>query len=424
MRQLAIWVIQSLAERVLRRYHPLVVGVCGSYGKTTTKEAVAAALSSVYRIRKSPRSYNNELGVPYTILGVEPGRSGWRTFLRAVRIGLLLLTSRRPYPTVLVVEFGDDRPGDLAQLLKIVPLNVGVLTSVGPTHLRQFGTVERVFEEESQIVTSLGQRGWAILNSDDNRVRSLGETVMSRIVSYGFGGQSAVRCLDAANAKSENGSWGMAVMIQFQKQQVPVFLPGVTGRQSVYPALAGVAVGIAFGLDLVDVSQGLLTYVPPPGRMRTLPGVKRTTLIDDSYNASPDAVTAALEALREFPAEGKRFALLGEMADLGAATEGAHRGLARHLIDDAIDIFVAVGEKMKDAADEARRLGMTEERIFTFDDPVSAARFIQDRLSPGDAVLIKGSQVSRMEKATRELMAEPERAHELLVRQDRKWLAA
>ena len=423
MKRLAFALLSDLARRVINKYHPQIVGVTGSYGKTSTKEAIDAVLSEVYEVRSSTASFNNELGVPFTVLGVPGGTtSGTARVFKAFWNGVVLLATRAPYPTVLVLEMGADRPGDIARLLGLAPLTVGVLTSVGPTHLQRFGSIENVFTEKSQLATELSDRGWAILNGDDGRVRSLGDVAPVRIVSYGFQSGVAVRCVDAAPSRSEAGEWGMLLNIEFVNHAERVFVPGVTGRHSAYAALAAFSVGIAYHLDLVEIADGLKKYQPPPGRMRVLPGVKRTVLIDDTYNSSPDACIAAVDALREFPVEGKRYALLGDMADLGIATEQGHRAVGKEIADEQIDVFIGVGEAMRKAADEARAQGMDTDRVFSFDDPFSAARFVKERMKQGDTVLLKGSQLSRMEKAVKELMAEPERAEELLVRQEPKWL--
>ncbi|MBI5405136.1 MAG: hypothetical protein HY976_02820 [Candidatus Kerfeldbacteria bacterium] len=423
MRPLIIAVLHLIARRVVAKYHPLVIGVTGSYGKTSAKEAIAAALSSHYVVRKSPRSYNNEFGVPYTILGIVPGRNAGRTWWRAIRYGLRLLLTRQPYPTVLVLEIGDDRPGDVGRLLKIAKLDVGVLTGIGPTHLAHYRTVDNVFEEESKLITTLGPHAWAVLNGDDSRVRGLAELAMCRIVSYGHSEFVAVRGVDSAPAKNEHGEWGMVMKLQLQSQVIPLFIPGVIGRQAASAALAGAAVATAMKLDLLEVADGLRSYDPPPGRMRLLPGQRGSMLIDDTYNSSPDACVAAIESLRLFPAAGKRYAVLGEMAELGTTSESAHRGLAQTLIDNQVDVFVAVGKSMHLTADEVRKLGRPTDAIHEFRDPRSAAEWLLTQLQPGDTVLVKGSQVSRMEKAVKILMREPQQAASRLVRQDRKWLA-
>ncbi len=423
MKRFVLSLLNRCARRVVAKYRPQVVGITGSYGKTGTKEAVAAVLSQAYDVRASAKSYNNEFGVPFTVLDAPSGDlPGWERALTALWHGVILLLFRKPYPTILVLEMGADRPGDIRNILDLVPVTVGVVTSVGPTHLERFGSVENVFAEKSLLATKLDPRCWAVLNGDDGRIQTLSEASPCRIVSYGFQSGVAVRCVDAAVSRSESSTYGMLLTIVFGKDTVPVFLSGTVGRHTAYAALAAVAVGITYSMDLVEIADGLKKYQPPPGRMRVLEGVKRSTLLDDTYNSSPDACIAAVQALREFPAEGKRYAVLGDMVDLGRATEQGHRAVGREVVDEKIDVFVGVGAAMKKAADEAKLQGMSPDRIFSFDDPLSAAQFVKERMKQGDVVLLKGSQRSRMETATMELMAEPERAKELLVRQEALWL--
>lgn len=423
MKRFAVFLLNWCARRVVAKYRPQVVGITGSYGKTSTKEAVVSVLSQAYDVRASAKSYNNEFGVPFTVLDAPSiDVPGWERALTAVWHGVILLLFRRPYPTVLILEMGADKPGDIKAILDIVPLTVGVVTSVGPTHLERFGSVENVFAEKSLVTTKLHGHCWGVFNGDDVRLQTLGEASPCRIVSYGFQSGVAIRCVDAAVSRSDDGVYGMLLTVEFGKDTFPVFLPGTVGRHTAYAALAAAAVGVAYSMDLVEIADGLKNYQPPPGRMRVLEGVKRTVLLDDTYNSSPDACIAAVQALREFPADGTRYALLGDMVDLGRATEAAHRAVGKELAEEKIDVFVGVGEAMKLAADEARLQGMDPDRVFSFDDPLSAARFVQERMKQGDTVLLKGSQRSRMEKATKELMAEPERAKELIVRQDALWL--
>lgn len=419
---MALGLLRRLSRRVFKRYQPQVVVITGSYGKTSTKDAVAAVLRQAYVLRSSPKSFNNEYGVPFTVIGAPDAGHPIVRWSMAFWLAFKLLVSRQPYPSVLVLEFGGDKPGDIKDLLKLVVADIGVVTSIGPTHLERYKSVATVYAEESLVATTLNQHGWAILNCDDPFVRRLCEQSPCRIVSYGFSAGVAVRCMDAAPAQGSKGEWGMMLKIRFGQDEFPVFLPGVTGRHSAYAALAAVATAVALHLDEVEITQGLQEYDPPPGRMRVLPGIKRTWLIDDSYNSSPDAGVAAIDALREFPAEGKRYAVLGDMVDLGSATESSHRRVGQEIVDEDVDVFVAVGESMQAAASEARARGMPKDRIFTFNDAATAGRAVQDMIKEGDVVLVKGSQVSRMEKVVKELMAEPERAGELLVRQDARWL--
>ncbi|MBI4090378.1 MAG: UDP-N-acetylmuramoyl-tripeptide--D-alanyl-D-alanine ligase [Candidatus Kerfeldbacteria bacterium] len=426
MRRLAYRLLRVLARRVIQRYHPDVIGVTGSYGKTSAKEAIEAVLASAYVVRSSAGSFNNEFGLPFTVLGVSPHlTSGFSRGLQAAFNGLRLLLTRQPYPTALVLEMGADRPGDIRDLVQLTHLNVGVLTGVGATHLQRFGTVDAVLAEKSLLVTAVSPRGWAVLNGDDVRARTLAEVAPARIISYGFDGGCAVRAIDAAPSRDQaTGEWGILVKIEFNQQRFAVFLPGVAGRHSVYAALAGVAVGAAYHLDVVEIVSGLRRYVPPAGRMRVLAGAFKTTLIDDSYNASPDAAVAAIEALRQWPTDRRRWAVLGDMAELGTATEPAHRAVGTTVANERIDELVVVGEHGRATLAAAVAQGLPADRVHHFTQPAAAAAWLRERVQPGDVLLLKGSQASRMEKVVKALLADQSKAGELLVRQYGAWLSS
>ncbi|MDO8598502.1 MAG: cyanophycin synthetase, partial [bacterium] len=215
---------------------------------------------------------------------------------------------------------------------------------------------------------------------------------------------------------------GVAFKVVAGGSAVPVHLTGCIGRGHASAALAAAAVGVALDMHLVEIAHALAAYEPPPGRMRLLGGVKRTLLIDDTYNSSPLAVAVALEALADMVTEGRRFALLGDMLELGPLTEHAHQHVGELIASRGITYLVTVGEAMRHAARGARAAGMPDDHVLEFHTAIEAARFVQDLLQPNDVVLVKGSQGMRMERAVAELMAEPLRASELLCRQDDEWL--
>lgn len=412
--------LRWMARRVLQRYAPRVVAITGSYGKTSAKEAIAAVLRDSYAIRSSAKSFNNEFGVPFTILGVTAEGAVAR-ILQGAANGLKLLFRRSVYPTYLVLEMGADRPGDIDRLTRLVQPTISVLTGVGPTHLQRFGSVEAVLAEKALLALRTDEHGWSVLNGDDPRVRTLAETTPCRIISYGFESGVAVRCVDAAVSRDQDGQYGMLATIEARRQTVRVFLPGVVGRQSVNAALAATAVGLCAELDFLDIVEGLKRYQPPPGRMRVLDGRDRSWLIDDTYNASPDTMIAAIDALREFPAEGRRWAVLGEMADLGSASVPAHQAVGREVVDEQIDVLVTVGRAAQPIAETARAAGLPADRILHFASSTEAAGKLRDLVRPGDVFLCKGSQVSRMERVVEALLAQPEIARSMLVRQDARW---
>lgn len=422
MKMFAKNLIAALARAVLKKYQPLVIGITGSVGKTSTKEAIFAVLASKMSVRKSPGNYNTEFGVPATILGIRaPGASLPRWIGAITRALRMLLLRDATYPKVLVLEMAADRPGDIEFLVRIAPPKIGVLTAIGPAHLERFGTIERVAAEKGKLLAALPAEGTAILNADDERVMATAAKTKARMVTFGFSDEAAVRAADISTTliHNEDGQIGagMTAKVAADGAVVPMRLDGVLGASHVYAALAATSVGVAFGMNLVEIAEALRAYTPPPGRMRVISGIKYTIILDDTYNASPLSMRAALETLRSLPIveETRRIAVLGDMLELGAETERAHEEVGRHVAELGIDLLVAVGERARAIHEAASKAGISADRVFHFGSAEEAGRFVQERLRRGDIVLAKGSRAMRMERVVKELMAEPLRAKELLV---------
>lgn len=419
-------VLRMLARRVISVNHPDVIGVTGSTGKTTTVRACAAALTPARRVRSSSGNYNNEIGVPLSVLHE---MSGGRSIARWAGIGLRGLQQamrRNPlYPQVLVLELGADKPGDIAYLVEWLRPTVGVVTGASATHLSAFGSISAVAEEKCKLVEALPRDGLCVLAADEPVVYAMRQRTAARVLTYGFGPKADVMGGDVSyQSRTDDGAMatGMRGTIRFAHQTAALDLPYVIGGQAVYAALAAAAVGLGYGIDLADTVKRLRDFVPPPGRMRLIAGIKQTSVIDDSYNSSPLAAQAAVRVLTQLPCpRGRKFAVLGDMLELGAIAGRAHRELGGQVARLKLHTLVCVGELARDIARGAREAGMSEDRIFGFPAAAEAGRFLQDRVRSGDVLLVKGSQALRLERLVKELMAEPERAQELLVRQGLEW---
>ena len=420
--------LKLLAKMILAKYKPTVVGVTGSVGKTGTKEAVSAVLSSKYELRKSLKNYNNELGVPLTIIGAKaPGRSliGWcRVFLKAV--GLLLI-KRKDYPEVLVLEMAVDKPGDMKYLTDTVKCDVGVVTAVDVAHLEFFNSLNNIQKEKGVLIEELKRKGWAVLNYDDERSRELTKKSAAKVMTYGFHEKADIKAQNVLfNFESDKKATdlrGLSFKLNYQGSVVPVRLPDVIGYPVVYSALAAVAVGLSFDMNLVDISGALKDFEAPAGRMRLLSGNKDTTIIDDSYNSSPRSAKAALDFVKKVPmtSGARKFAVLGDMLELGNYTEEGHKEVGRYLVKSGINKLIVVGERARNIANGAKEAGMNSNNIYEFSDNESAGKFVQERIKKGDLIFVKGSQGARMEQISKEIMADPLRAEELLVRQGEGW---
>ncbi len=441
LRTILLYCLRTLSKKIIKKYHPAVIGITGSIGKTSSKEAIAAVLSRHFNVRKSVKNYNNEIGLPLAVIGVEksPGRDifGWlKVFLEALSLSfpLLPLTKgetkrglprRESYPAILVLEMGADRPGDIAYLTDIAPCKVGVLTYISHVHTETFKTIKKVAQEKSVIISHLKNDGFAVLNFDNELVMENTGKTKAKVITYGFKEGADFRATDVNLITDEKTGWptGLNFKVSYQGNVVPVFLPGQVAEHLIPSALVGLAVGSIFGVNLVDGVSALRDLSPLPGHMALIPGIKNTLIIDDTYNSSPEPTKSALRTLGKIEPRGKaeRYAVLGDMLELGPETENFHREIGFRVAEAGVNFLITVGGASKHTALAAREAGLGEHQVASFADSAAAGRFLQEKLEEGDVVLIKGSQGCRMEKIVKEIMADPLRAPELLARQTGEW---
>lgn len=422
--------LAELARRVIDAYQPEVIGITGSVGKTSTKEAIACVLGQRFSVRASSGNYNNELGVPLAILDGTTHGSNMFGWLGELWRGWRLSHGRSSFPDIVILEMGADKPGDIERLMEIAQPRIGVLTAIAPTHIEFFGSIEAVAAEKEKILTHLPSGGFAIRNADDARVMAIAVPDDVIGTTYGTSTKAEVRAtaisITTGRIPQPDGIiredvLGTTCTVTYEGTKQTLLLKDLIGPQHVMAALAATAVGVAYGLSLPDIAARLTQYQGPRGRMRLIAGHNRSLLIDDSYNSSPTAAIAALDALKKFPKAKRRIAVLGYMAELGDYAQEAHEEVGAHAAKVA-DMIIGVGPMATTYADAAKRAKFDPDAVVTVADAEAAATWLHDQLQSGDVVLIKGSQVSRLERATKALMAEPLRAGELLVRQSAAWL--
>ena len=426
MKKLIQLKLKILAKIILAKYRPKIIGITGSVGKTSAKEAIFAVLKDKFNSRRSVKNYNNEIGLPLTVIGADsPGKSiiGWvLVFLKASK---LIFFKDKNYPKILILEMGIDRPGDMDYLLKIAKPDIGVLTFVGSVHLEYFASKEKLRQEKAKLIENIKKFGYAIINYDNEGSRKSINESRSKVITYGLDEKSNLQACEIRFSFEEAGKnflQGINFKIIYDGAATPVLLPNVLGVNAIYAALVGVATGIALGMNMIEISQSLRNFVSPKGRMNIIKGVKNTTIIDDTYNSEPQSAIAALGILKRIPAKNRKIAVLGDMLELGKYSEEGHREVGKYLFKMGVDKLILVGERSRDIGRGATRVGMSKDNIFHFPNSDDAKIFVQDRLREGDLVLIKGSQGVRMEKIVKEIMAEPLRSEELLVRQGSEWL--
>ncbi|MFH1838190.1 MAG: UDP-N-acetylmuramoyl-tripeptide--D-alanyl-D-alanine ligase [Candidatus Kuenenbacteria bacterium] len=414
-------ILEIFAKKIIKKYKPEIIGITGSFGKTSAKEAIFCVLKNKFKIRRSIQSYNNKFGLPLTILGCSSGKKSFLKwfdiFIKALK---LIFFKNQDYPQILILEMGADKPNDIEYLIKIAPCKIAIITDIGAAHLETFISFENLIKEKQKIIERLPWDGWAILNKDNKIIEKMKKKTEAKILSFGFSQEADLKAseiiLDYKLNNSESSEIkGINFKISYQGNVVPIFLTDVVGEVSAYAALIAATIGIIYKMNLIEISEALREYKSPPGRMNLIKGIKETLIIDGTYNASPKTVEKSLEILSKLPCEGQRWAILGDMLELGKFTEQEHKKIGKKVIDCKIDILITLGERARDFASSAEENGMSKDKIFSFDNLNKAGIFIQNRIKQGDILLIKGSRLMQMEKIVKEIMAEPLRAKELLI---------
>ncbi len=361
--------------RALRARQPIpAVGITGSVGKTTTKEAAAAALGARHRVLRSPASFNNEIGVPITFLAQEPTHE------------------------IAVVEMGFYVPGEIADLCRLVRPRVGVVTAVPhkPVHFSRTPSVEAIARGKAELVEALPPDGVALLNADDARVRVMAERTQAQVILYGSGADAELRATEVRAGDLD----GTRFAVRYHDARAEVRFP-IPGAHLVTSALAAIGVALALDVPLEEAAIAVATLERPAHRMsvRRADGI---TVIDDAYNASPAAVAAALALLAQQRA--RRVAVLGDMLELGALAADAHQEVGA-LAARSAEVLIGVGELAAIAVHEAKRAGMAQAHAAV--DAAEALVLLRRTLRRDDVVLVKGSRALRMEEIVDALVASP-----------------
>lgn len=360
-----------LAAVYRARFDIPVIGVTGSNGKTTTKEMVAAVLGQRWRVLKPEGSFNNQWGVPLTILRLTPAHQ------------------------VLVLEIGCSQPGDIASLAAIAAPTVAVVTNVSATHTVLLGSPEGVAAEKSTLVSAIPPSGRTILNADDPRVAAMAARSRAPVTRFG-----AVGTVTAAGPIVDSGSHvSFTLGIEGHRREVRL---AFAGRHNVANALAAAAVGHALGHSIEEIAAGLAAARPAKGRCvwREAGGIR---LLDDSYNANPVSVQAALDTVLGARGTGRVAVALGDMLELGPVEIEAHRTIGRAIARAGVGEFVGCGRLAGEAVEAARATGL-EAATATLTVEEAAAHLLK-RLAPGDVLLVKGSRATRMDRVADTLIA-------------------
>ena len=363
--------LQELAARERERWAGKAIGVTGSAGKTSTKDAIAALLGSAMPVGKTDGNFNNHIGLPLSILRLPDDA-------RAA-----------------VLEMGMNHAGEIRALAAIAKPDIGVVTNVGYAHLEFFESIEGIALAKRELIEALPRDGTAVLNADDERVASFARIHPGPVVTYGFSDEAQVR------AELTGASSFRCLGVDFETQ--------LSGRHAISNLLAGIAVAGLFGIRPVNLTDPVRAV--RPGKMRG----ERTErdgimILNDCYNSNPSAVRSMIDVLRGMPGR-RKIAVLGEMLELGDGTESLHRDLGSYVAGSGIDVLITIRGAARFLAEEARIAGMSEGAAYFFDDPAEAGEFLRGIACEGDAILFKGSRSVHVERALEEFMATEKAAH-------------
>lgn len=421
-KSIVVKVLVAESLLLLRRQKPKIIAITGSVGKTSTKDAIYAAIKNNVYARKSEKSFNSEIGVPLTILGLPNAWSNPFLWFRNIVDGFFTALFARTYPEVLVLETGIDRAGDMARLTQWLQPDIVVLTRLPsvPVHVEYFSSPEEVVAEKMKLVTAMSPDGLLIYNHDDPIIEAQLTEVLQRQVGFGRYTETDFTAREDRVVYADDLPTGVAFSLRHNNESYKVQVADTVGTQHVYSCVAALAVADALSVPLEAATVSLQTLRTPNGRMRILRGIKATTIVDDSYNSSPIAAEQALQALSELAYVKRRVVVLGDMLELGKYSSEEHKRIGV-LVAKTADVLLTVGVRARQIAEGALAAGMSEKVIYQYDDVGRAGRELQNLLETGDAVLVKASQGIRAERIVEEIMAEPEQTEQLLVRQDAMW---
>lgn len=347
--------LQMVAEKYRESIRIPVVGITGSVGKTTTKEMISIALESGFKVHKTAGNANSQIGLPQTILGIEPDDG------------------------IAVVEMGMSMPGEMGRIAKVAKPTMAVITNIGVSHIEFHGTKEKIMEEKLHIVDYLPPEGILFVNGDDELLKEINGNTGHKLITFGIGAECDCR---AEDIKIEGGK----TLFTYCRgeRRLPAMVPAL-GDHNVRNALAAFAVSEETGLKIEDVIEAVKKYSAPEMRQQ-IKVMQRVTIIDDSYNASPDSMTGAIDILCNYP--GRHIAVLGDMLELGEYSKKGHIDVGAYAGEKGVDVLIGIGRQSAFIVD-----GFADpKRAKHFDSNEEALAYLHKILSPFDVVLVKGSR--------------------------------
>lgn len=360
--------LQTLARYTRKKWSRPLIAITGSVGKTTAKEFAASLLSRKFEVFKSPGNFNNEIGVPLSLLKIRPSHQ------------------------IAVLELGMNHPGEIRTLSKICAPDAALLTNVEAAHLEFFSDLNQIAEAKGEILESLGATGQLFFNADDPRISRLALLYPGEKISFGLETEADVRIVSFRFDSLRE----MQLKVDLRGQHFSAVVP-FAGKHFLYSIGAAVAIASSFGLSPQEIAQGVTRLKPAAGRGRVIES-QGVTLWDDSYNSNPRALAVLLETVAQLQGFQRKILVLGEMLELGPSAPEFHRQAGRLAAETAPALLVTVGENGRHLAEGATKNGLAAGKVCQFQDSSQAAEFLLDQIRPGDLLLVKGSRGVRMDR--------------------------
>lgn len=416
MTKLLRFKLKVLAKLVLKKYKPRIISITGSVGKTSTKEACYIVLKKNFKVRRSYNNYNNEIGVPLTILGQKSAKKSiinW--FLIFIKSLILIIKYDKNYPELLILEMGIDRPGDMQYLCDIAKPDIAIVTAIGSSHVEFFKSVENIIREKRVLVENVKADGLVILNHDQKEVLDMSKKSSAKSFSFGFDKQADLRAVDYFLDLKK----GSKLKVNYQGALVPANFDNIISPGGIYACLAAILLASHFNINLLTSLKALKNFSLPAGRLKSFVGLNDSLIIDDSYNASPESLILAIKSIASL--KNKRL-VLGDILEIGEHISQASVDIAREIIKHNFIEVITKGDLALIINRELLAQGFSQKKLQHFSNASQIISYLKDRLKAGDPVLVKGSQGARMELVVKGLLKNPALDQKKLVRQEEDWL--
>ncbi|MFA7169866.1 MAG: cyanophycin synthetase [Candidatus Paceibacterota bacterium] len=416
-----IKILDLLAKKIILKYNPIVIGIVGDTNRDSTSRIIYEVLSKKHRVGCNYGGHFSEGNISAAIISPNDSDGSTQRQLAIFARALNFLSHKSDsYPEIIVLDMRTEKAGDMKKILEIVRPQISVLMSSEEVSIsnEKIKNDKLAVREKALLLKSLGKSDLAVFNVDDENMRGVCENIKAQKMSFGFSDMAKVKGEEIflANKKwrIENGKIGMSFKITYQGTTVPFRFSYALGRGHIYAALAGTAVGLYLGFNLMEIAEALSDYRAQPGKMNLIKGKNDSLIIDDTFGSGPLSMLSALDTLKKLEAS-RKIAVLGDIKASEKNTKEVYKYVGGN-VAESVDLLFCCGEFAEYFCKAVKKKGMEEDHIFYFKDKSELARELNRILSKDDVVLVKGSRAMKMEEVVKAIMLEPERAEDLLVK--------